>query len=92
MTFPVYDSNDRPTEFKDGLPTYVRLTRDNDMSKEATEKSANEELALMTSTVALSGAVAVFAYVSGPMLHIASCGDCVAVLGIIAELITNIFL
>ena len=51
------------------------------MSKEATEKSANEDLALMTSTVALSGAVAVFAYVSGPMLHIASCGDCVAVLG-----------
>ena len=34
MTFPVYDSNDRPTEFKDGLPTYVRLTRDNDLSKE----------------------------------------------------------
>lgn len=29
MAFPVYDSNDRPTEFKDGLPTYARLTRDN---------------------------------------------------------------
>jgi len=27
---PVYDSTDRPTEFKDGLPTYIRMTRDND--------------------------------------------------------------
>ena len=34
MSFPVYDSSDRPTEFRDGLPTYVRLTRDYDESEE----------------------------------------------------------
>ena len=73
-------------ENNSGLSVAERISEafiglDNDMSKEAIENTTNEELALMTSTVALSGAVAVFAYVSGPMLHIASCGDCVAVLG-----------
>ena len=34
MAFPVHDSNDRPTEFRDGLPTYVRMTLDNDESEE----------------------------------------------------------
>jgi len=30
LTFPVYDSCDRPTEFKDGLLSYVKLTKDFD--------------------------------------------------------------
>ena len=28
IEFPVYDTTDRPTEFKDGLPTYVKVVRD----------------------------------------------------------------
>ena len=51
------------------------------MSDEAITHAGDDEVGLMTSTVALSGAVAVIAHVEGPMLHIASCGDCVAVLG-----------
>ena len=27
FTFPVYDTQDNPTEFRDGTPTYVRATR-----------------------------------------------------------------
>lgn len=27
FTFPVYDTQDNPTEFRDGTPTYVRVTR-----------------------------------------------------------------
>ena len=57
------------------------LALDNDMSAEAINYSADDEVGLMTSTVALSGSVAVIAHVDGPMLHIAGCGDCVAVLG-----------
>lgn len=30
IEFPVYDSTDRPTGFKDGLPAYVTATRDYD--------------------------------------------------------------
>ena len=59
------------------------LGLDNDMSKEAIENAGEDEVSLMTSTVALSGAVAVLAHIDGPMLHIASCGDCVAVLGMV---------
>ena len=51
------------------------------MSDEAIANCGDDEVGLMTSTVALSGAVAVIAHIDGPMLHIASCGDCVAVLG-----------
>ena len=51
------------------------------MSDEAITHAGDDEVGLMTSTVALSGAVSVIAHVDGPMLHIASCGDCVAVLG-----------
>lgn len=28
LEFPVFDSNDRPTDFKDGLPTYANVTID----------------------------------------------------------------
>ena len=51
------------------------------MSDEAITHAGDDEVGLMTSTVALSGAVSVIAHLDGPMLHIASCGDCVAVLG-----------
>ena len=30
IEFPVYDSTDQPTGFKDGLPAYVTMTRDYD--------------------------------------------------------------
>ena len=61
------------------------LGLDNDMSKEAIENAGEDEVSLMTSTVALSGAVAVLAHIDGPMLNIASCGDCVAVLGKVSQ-------
>ena len=57
------------------------ISLDQDMSDEAIANCGDDEVGLMTSTVALSGAVAVIAHIDGPMLHIASCGDCVAVLG-----------
>jgi hypothetical protein len=28
LQFPLYDSTDRPTEFKDGLMSYVKVTKD----------------------------------------------------------------
>ena len=37
VEIPVYDSNDRPTEFKDGLMTYVRATLDYGQSKKYAE-------------------------------------------------------
>ena len=61
--------------------TAAFLALDEDMSKEGIDYAGDDEVGLMTSTVALSGAVAVVAHVEGPHLHIASCGDCVAVLG-----------
>ncbi len=30
LEFPIYDSEFKPTEFKDGVKTYARLTRDFD--------------------------------------------------------------
>ncbi len=57
------------------------IALDQDMSNEAITYAGEDEVGLMTSTVALSGAVSVVAHIDGPMLHIASCGDCVAVLG-----------
>jgi len=73
-----------------GLTVAEKISRafislDQDMSDEAITQAGDDEVGLMTSTVALSGAVAVIAHVEGPMLHIASCGDCVAVLGSLSE-------
>jgi len=65
--------------------TAAFLALDEDMSKEGIDYAGDDEVGLMTSTVALSGAVAVVAHVEGPHLHIASCGDCVAVLGSLSE-------
>lgn len=45
MAFPVYDSQDRPTEFKDGLMSYARLTRDYD----ETDEGKLEQFLLCTS-------------------------------------------
>lgn len=28
LEFPIFDSNDRPTDFKDGLPAYLNVTMD----------------------------------------------------------------
>lgn len=61
------------------------MSLDQDMSTEAITHAGEDEVGLMTSTVALSGAVAVVAHIDGPMLHIASSGDCVAVLGSLSE-------
>ncbi|KAF4517785.1 hypothetical protein B566_EDAN002990 [Ephemera danica] len=63
--------------------SFLRL--DEDISREAhpdeAGKASNKTLA-----VAASGAVACVAHVDGPHLHIASAGDCQAVLGSLSEL------
>lgn len=57
---------------------FLRL--DQDLSKEAIEHPS-----LRTMSVAMSGAVALVAHIDGPHLHIASVGDCSAVLGTVTD-------
>ncbi|XP_040581537.1 pyruvate dehydrogenase [acetyl-transferring]-phosphatase 1, mitochondrial [Lepeophtheirus salmonis] len=52
---------------------------DGAMSKEAENRD------MKTLSVAMSGAVAVMAHIDGPHLHVASTGDCSAVLGTLSE-------
>ena len=47
LEFPLHDSNDRPTEFKDGLPTYVKVTMDNSQGQDM-------ELFLLCTTCTIS--------------------------------------
>lgn len=61
---------------------FLRL--DNDISMEALS-TINTSNAVRTLPVAMSGAVATVAHVDGPHLHVASVGDCQAVLGILSE-------
>jgi pyruvate dehydrogenase phosphatase len=61
---------------------------DEDMSNEALTRIPNSnggEKNMKTLTVAMSGSVAVVAHIDGPMLHVASTGDCTAVLGSLSE-------
>lgn len=57
---------------------FLRL--DQDLSREALESPS-----IRTMSVAMSGAVAVVAHIDGPHLHIASTGDCSAVLGTVTD-------
>uniref|UniRef100_A0A182IZZ7 Uncharacterized protein n=1 Tax=Anopheles atroparvus TaxID=41427 RepID=A0A182IZZ7_ANOAO len=57
---------------------FVRL--DQDLSREAIEMPS-----LRTMSVAMSGAVALVAHIDGPHLHVASVGDCSAVLGTVTD-------
>lgn len=57
---------------------FTRL--DQDLSKEAVEHPS-----MRTMSVAMSGAVALVAHIDGPHLHIASVGDCSAVLGTVTD-------
>lgn len=61
---------------------FLRL--DSDLSNEALSKLSDKDAA-RTLTVALSGAVAAVAHIDGPHLHVASVGDCQAVLGVLSE-------
>jgi len=65
------------------------LSLDNDMSMEAQRSFLNEsgevETNIKTATVAMSGCVAVAAYIDGPHLSIASTGDCTAVVGSLSD-------
>lgn len=57
MSFPVHDSTDRPTEFKDGLPTYVKLTKDYGMTENPdgqTEKAGELEQFLLCTSCTIS--------------------------------------
>lgn len=57
---------------------FIRL--DQDLSREAIEMPS-----LRTMSVAMSGAVALVAHIDGPHLHVASVGDCSAVLGTVTD-------
>jgi pyruvate dehydrogenase phosphatase len=61
---------------------------DDNLSTEALTRIPNGEGGeknMKTLTVAMSGSVAVVAHIDGPMLHVASTGDCTAVLGSLSE-------
>ncbi|KAK9885766.1 hypothetical protein WA026_013637 [Henosepilachna vigintioctopunctata] len=60
------------------------LSLDDDLSREGLPKEG-EEVNRKTLSVAMSGAVACVAHIDGPHLHIASVGDCCAVLGSLSE-------
>jgi len=64
--------------------TSAFMTMDNDMSREAIPKVGGM-VNMKTLTVAMSGAVSVVAHVDGPHLHVASTGDCTAVIGSLSE-------
>lgn len=61
---------------------FMRL--DEDLSKEALPKPG-DPLNMKTMSVAMSGAVACVAHIDGPHLHVASVGDCCAVLGSLSD-------
>jgi len=60
------------------------LALDNDMSREALPEPGGP-VNMKTLTVAMSGCVAVCAHIDGPHLHVASTGDCTAVIGSLSE-------
>lgn len=60
---------------------FLRL--DSDFSNEALIDLSRKDAA-KTLAVAMSGAVAVVAHFCGPHLHVAGCGDCQAVLGVLS--------
>lgn len=60
------------------------LTLDEDMSREAIPQ-AEGLVNMKTLTVAMSGCVAVVTHIDGPHLHVASTGDCTAVIGSLSE-------
>jgi len=61
---------------------FLRL--DEDISREALA-SVDDSVGDMTMSVSMSGAVACVAHVDGPHLHLASVGDCQAVLGVLSD-------
>jgi pyruvate dehydrogenase phosphatase len=81
----VGDLAGNPRDFKmaDALETaFLRL--DGDLSREALP-DARGRLNKRTLSVAMSGAVACVAHVDGPHLHVASAGDCQAVVGVLGD-------
>jgi len=67
------------------IMTHAFLALDNDMSNEAVPSGEHGQVNMKTLTVAMSGAVAAVAHVDGPHLHVASTGDCTAVIGSLSE-------
>lgn len=78
------DSNRKDFNMKTALErAFLKL--DDDLSREANPDEAGQA-STKTLAVAASGAVACVAHVDGPHLHVASAGDCQAVLGSMSEL------
>nr|CAD7198422.1 unnamed protein product [Timema douglasi] len=66
---------------------FLRL--DDDISREAlTKQDTGPEINLKTLSVTMSGAVACVVHIDGPHLHVASVGDCQAVLGVLTDVNT----
>ncbi|XP_063244804.1 pyruvate dehydrogenase [acetyl-transferring]-phosphatase 1, mitochondrial isoform X2 [Bacillus rossius redtenbacheri] len=73
----------REFHMKDAMEqAFLRL--DDDISREATPEGGSKVDA-RTMSVAMSGAVSCVAHVDGPHLHLASVGDCQAVLGVLSD-------
>jgi len=64
------------------VKAFLRL--DEDMSREVLDRE-DGKIDNKTLSVAMSGAVACVAHVDGPHLHVASTGDCKAVLGVLGD-------
>nr|CAG4635446.1 EOG090X05SW [Artemia franciscana] len=67
------------------LLKYAFLRLDDDLSKEALASRKDQNVALATMTVAMSGAVSSVAHVHNNILSVANVGDCQAVLGTLGE-------
>lgn len=70
-------------QMKDVLE-HAFLKLDADLSHEALQKN-DGKVNLKTLSVGMSGAVACVAHIDGPHLHVASLGDCQAVIGVLTD-------
>ncbi|CAH0385098.1 unnamed protein product [Bemisia tabaci] len=73
-------SQNRDFQMKDALEKAF-LSLDADLSREA-QLMDDENVNMKTLSVGLSGAVSCVAHIDGPHLHVASVGDCQAILGV----------
>jgi pyruvate dehydrogenase phosphatase len=80
-------STEAPNENIEKVLVTAFNTLDNDMSREALPCSTTGDgkVNMKTLTVAMSGCVAVVTHIDGPHLHVASTGDCTAVIGSLSE-------
>ncbi|KAG8281493.1 [Pyruvate dehydrogenase [acetyl-transferring]]-phosphatase 1, mitochondrial [Homalodisca vitripennis] len=79
----LWDSQRDDFQMRDALQkAFLKL--DDDLSREALT-NVTEKVNLKTLSVSMAGSVACVAHIDGPHLHVASVGDCQAVLGVLSD-------